>query len=117
MAGTLEQTEATRRDFTADVAHERRTPLASIAGYIEGLVHSVIPAQPETFHLVRREAVRLQRLVDDLQELSRAEAGLVPVHPRRVWARDLVEATATRLRPQFDDEKMALAVNVPSGLP
>ncbi len=117
MAETLERIEARRRDLIADVAHELRTPLASIAGYMEGLLDGVMPAQPETFHRAHREAIRLQRLVDDLQELSRAEAGQVPVHPRPVEVRGLTEAAATRLRPQFDDKDVALTVDVPRGLP
>ncbi len=84
---------------------------------MEGLLDGVIPTQPETFHRVHREAMRLQRLVDDLQELSRAEAGLVPLRPRRVEVRDLVEAAAARLRPQLDDKGVALAVDAAPGLP
>jgi signal transduction histidine kinase len=57
------------------VAHELRTPLASIQGYMEGLIDGVLPAKVATFQQVYREADRLQRLVHDLQELSRVEAG------------------------------------------
>jgi histidine kinase len=117
MAETLERVEERRRDLIADVAHELRTPLASIAGYMEGLVDGVIPAQPETFYRVHREAVRLQRLVEDLQELSRAEAGQVPMHRRRVEVRDLVESAVARLRPQFENKGVGLAAEVASGLP
>jgi len=117
MAETLEGVEERRRDLIADVAHELRTPLASIAGYMEGLLDGVIPPQPETFHRIHREAVRLQRLVADLQELSRAEAGQVPVHPRRLAVRDLVETAVARLRPQFEDKGVGLAAEVASGLP
>ncbi len=117
MAETLERVEEQRRDLIADVAHELRTPLASIAGYMEGLLDGVIPPEPETFHRVHREAVRLQRLVDDLQELSRAEAGQVQVHPRRVDVRDLVETTVARLRPQFEDKGVSLTTELTAGLP
>ena len=116
MAEGLEQVEERRRDLIADVAHELRTPLASIAGYMEGMLDSVIPAEPETFHRVQREAVRLQRLVDDLQELSRAEAGQVPIHRRQVVVRDLIETAVARLRPQFEDKGVGLAAELPQGL-
>jgi histidine kinase len=117
MAETLEGVEERRRDLIADVAHELRTPLASIAGYMEGLMDGVVLPEPETFHRVHREAVRLQRLVNDLQELSRAEAGQVPIHRRRVEIRDLVEAAVARLRPQFEDKGVALAAEVAAALP
>ncbi len=117
MAATLEQVERMRRDLVADVAHELRTPLASIDGYMEALIDGVVPAEPATFHRVRREASRLQRLVADLQELSRVEAGQLPIHQRPVAVRDLVDAAVGRLRPQFDDKEIALETDAAPGLP
>jgi len=117
MATTLEQVERLRRDLIADVAHELRTPLASLDGYMEALIDGVIPAEPETFHRIRREAARLQRLVADLQELSRVEAGQGRIHPRPVEVQELADAAAARLRAQFDDKGIALDVEVPPGLP
>ena len=117
MAATLEQVERMRRDLIADVAHELRTPLASIDGYMEALIDGVVPGEPETFQRVRREARRLQRLVADLQELSRVEAGQLPIQLRSVAVGDLVDAALGHLRPQFDDKDIALAADVPPGLP
>ena len=70
MAAQLEQVESMRRQLIGDVTHELRTPLTSIKGYMEGLVDGVLPSTPETFNQIYREADRLSRLVDDLQELS-----------------------------------------------
>jgi histidine kinase len=117
MAQTLQRVEEQRRDLIADVAHELRTPLASIAGYMEGMLDGVIPPEPETFHRIHRETERLQRLVGDLQDLSRAEAGKVPLHLRRVDVHTVIEATAARLRPQFDDKGVALEITTAAGLP
>lgn len=117
MAETLQHVEERRRDLIADVAHELRTPLASIAGYMEGMLDGVIPAEAEAFHRVHREAERLQRLVGDLQELSRAEAGQLPLHLRRVDVRALIDAAAARLRPQFDENEVELALEIRAGLP
>jgi histidine kinase len=117
MADALERIEERRRDLIADVAHELRTPLASIAGYMEGMLDGMIAPEPETFHRVHRETERLQRLVGDLQELSRAEAGRVPLHPRATEIQTLIEATAARLRPQFDDKGVTLDIEAPAGLP
>jgi histidine kinase len=74
MTAQLEQVELMRRQLIGDVTHELRTPLTSIKGYMEGLVDGVLPSTPETFDQIHREADRLSRLVDDLQELSRVEA-------------------------------------------
>jgi histidine kinase len=117
MAARLEQTESMRRDLIGNVAHELRTPLASIQGYMEGLIDGVLPAEPATFQQVYREADRLQRLVRDLQELSRVEAGAAELHLVPVPVARLVEATADRLGRQFEEKGVALAVEVPSDLP
>lgn len=117
MAATLEQTETMRRDLIANVAHELRTPLSSIKGYMEGLIDGVLPARPETYQQVYREADRLQRLVNDLQELSRVEAGAFELHYRPLSIAELVRQTAVRLQPQFDEKGVTLKLNLPPNLP
>ena len=77
MAHTLAQTEARRRQLIGDVAHELRTPLSSIKSVMEGLQDGILPPEPETFASVEQEVNRLQRLVGDLEELSKAEAGQI----------------------------------------
>ena len=74
MAEKLSQIESIRRRLIGDVSHELRTPLTAIKGSMEGLMDGVLPATDETFQQVHAEADRLNRLVDDLQELSRVEA-------------------------------------------
>ena len=117
MAAQLEQMEATRRELIGDVAHELRTPLASIKGSMEGLIDGVLPAEAPTFQQIYREADRLQRLVTDLQELSRVEAGAFELNLRRVAVGDLVQATLARLGRQFEEKGVALESAVPAGLP
>jgi signal transduction histidine kinase len=116
MAQALQQTEQRRMELIGDVAHELRTPLSSIKGVMEGLVDGVLPAEPSTFLDVQREVARLQRLVQDLQELSQAEAGRVRLDLRPVALGDLVHAAAGRLRPQFEDKNVCLHVDLPPGL-
>jgi two-component system sensor histidine kinase BaeS len=117
MAATLEQTEAMRRQLIGDVAHELRTPLTTIKGTAEGLIDGVLPADPETFHRIYKEADRLQRLVVDLQELSRVEAGAYQLALKPAQPGDLVAAVAERLGGQFDDKEVALVTDIPAGLP
>ncbi len=117
MAETLERTEERRLELIGDVAHELRTPLSSMKGVMEGLVDGVLTAEPATFLLVQREVARLQRLVHDLEELSRAEAGQIPLELRPVAPADLVRAAVDRLQPQFEDKAVSLQVDVPTDLP
>ncbi|NOX62768.1 MAG: HAMP domain-containing protein [Chloroflexi bacterium] len=117
MAAKLEQTEQRRMELIGDVAHELRTPLSNIKSVMEGLVDGVLPAEPETFLSVEREVMRLQRLVQDLQELSRAEAGQLALDRRRLRPAELVEAALARLRWQFEDKGVALVVEVSEDLP
>lgn len=117
MAATLEQTETMRRDLIANVAHELRTPLASIKGYMEGMMDGVLPAEPDTYQQIYHEADRLQRLVNDLQELSRVEAGAFELKRRPLAVAELVQQTASRLRPQFEEKEVSLTLDISSDLP
>ncbi len=117
MAGQLEQIELMRRRLIGDVTHELRTPLTTIKGSMEGLMDGILPATPETFQQIHQEADRLARLVDDLQELSRVEAGAYPLDLKPVRASDLVESTLRRLSRQFDEKGVTLSTDLPSDLP
>lgn len=117
MAQTLAETEERRRRLIGDVAHELRTPLANVRGVMEGLVDGVLPPEPATFHQVEREVSRLQRLVQDLEALSRAEAGQTLLEQEEVDPAQFIGDAAERLRPQFREKGVALAVHVPPDLP
>ena len=117
MAAALERTEEHRRELIGNVAHELRTPLSTIRGYMEGLIDGVLPPDATTFERVQREAERLQRLVSDLQELSHLEEGafaldLVPLAPDEV-----IQAVVARLRPQFEEKGLVLTLDLPPRLP
>lgn len=117
MAASLDQTEAMRRELIANVAHELRTPLSTIKGYMEGLMDGVLPADSGTYQQIHREADRLQRLVNDLQELNRVEAGAYDLESQPVAIVDLAQRMAARLRPQFAEKGVALVLDLPSDLP
>ena len=113
MAEALAETEDMRRQLMADVTHELKTPLAGIKGYMEGLEDGVIEATPGTFRIVHREAERMQRLVQDLEVLSRAEAGQMNIKPQRCAIEPLVNAVSERLRPQFVEKNVGLHITLP----
>jgi histidine kinase len=117
MAAQLEEVESMRRQLIGDVTHELRTPLTSIKGYMEGLVDGVLPSNPETFNQVQREAERLSRLVDDLQELSRVEARAYSIDIRPVAVSDLVLTTIKRLSPQATARHISLHPELPANFP
>lgn len=117
MAQQLEQTERKRVELMGDVAHELRTPLASIRSTMEGLVDGILPPEPNIFIGVQREVTRLQRLVQDLEELSRAEAGQIALDLHPADLSQLIQMAAERLRPQYADKGVALRVDIPSFLP
>ncbi len=117
MASRLQQTEARRLELIGNVAHELRTPLASIKGYMEGLIDGVLPVEAATFQQVYREADRLQRLVHDLQELSRVESGAYELDLRPIAPERLAGEVVDRLGRQFEEKGVALESDVPSDLP
>ncbi len=92
MAESLQRSEERQRRMVADVAHELRTPLANLRGYLEALKDGVLPASPELIASLHEEALLQQRIVDDLQDLAMAEAGAMTLHLTRV---DLVELAET----------------------
>ena len=117
MAQELAQTEERRRQLIGDVAHELRTPLSSIRGVMEGLQDGILPPEPKTFTSVEQEVNRLQRLVRDLEELSKAEAGQIPLEKERIDPAELVETVIFRLGQQFADKQVSLNTDIPPDLP
>src|SRR5688572_14987612 len=89
MSTELARSIKTRKQMTADIAHELRTPLSLILGHAEAVHDGVLPATRENFEIIREEATRLEHLVNDLRILSLADAGeltinLQPIEPRRL---------------------------------
>jgi signal transduction histidine kinase len=117
MAETLQATEQRRLDLISDVSHELRTPLSTIEGYMEGLIDGVVEPSEETWALVHAEAERLRRLVDDLQQLSRAETGRLALREESVSPQDTIQQAAGSLAPLFDAKGLILETEVPEGLP
>jgi two-component system sensor histidine kinase BaeS len=113
MAEQLEQVEDMRRRLIGDVAHELRTPLTAIKGYAEALMDGVLPASPETYQQIHAESERLNRLVDDLQELSRVEsrAAQLDIHP--VDSAVIIKTVMKRLQYQFDEKRITLTSSLP----
>jgi two-component system, OmpR family, sensor histidine kinase BaeS len=111
MAGRLATTERTRRRLLSDLAHELRTPLASIEATIEAVSDGVLPADQDTLDTLTEQSQRLDRLVGDLSAVSRAEERRLNLHPVLVSAWDLVSGAVTAARPRFEAKEISLAVD------
>jgi two-component system sensor histidine kinase BaeS len=98
MADAIAGNEEERRRLASDVAHELRTPLANLRGYVEAAQDGVMPADAALLASLHEEAVLLQRLVDDLQTLSLAEAHRLPLHLQPIDIKDIVAQASTAFR-------------------
>lgn len=101
MAGTLEAGEAQRTELIRNLAHEVRTPLTNLRGYLEGLQEGLFEADEETFEASRRQLARLERLLDDLSLLSRVESQQEQVTLERVALETICLASLQAVRPQY----------------
>ncbi len=117
MAEKLQQTESMRRQLIGDVSHELRTPLTAIKGSMEGLIDGVLPANADTYEQIHAEADRLNRLVDDLQELSRVESGAYRLDIRPLDLSTVARTVVKRLGAQSEARQISLQADIPAGLP
>lgn len=117
MAQTIATSEQRRVELIGDVAHELRTPLNNIKITMEGLIDQVLEADQTTFFDVQHEVSRLQRLVSQLEMLSRAESDQIILHKQSVDLNGLIAGVAARLHSQFEDKGVGLETAVSPNLP
>jgi signal transduction histidine kinase len=117
MADGLTRLEELRRNMVTDVAHDLRTPLSNIRGYLEALQDGVVDPKREVVDSLHEEAMLLTRLVDDLQELALAEAGQLKLERRPVAPADLVNRALEAVRAQTAAKGIALLADLPEDLP
>ena len=112
MVGELERSEQQRRNLTADIAHELRTPLHIIQGNLEGIIDGVYQPTPEHINNTLEETQLLSRLVNDLQTLSLAETGQLPLHPTRFLLADLI----ADLTSSFSAQAVSLGIDLTANI-
>lgn len=117
MSSDLARSQKVRRQMTADIAHDLRTPLSIILGHAEALSDGVLPPTPETLDMIHDEARRLSRLVDDLRLLSLAEAGELSLARRPAAPKSLLERAAMAHRPAAAQKQITLEVEAGTDLP
>lgn len=106
-----------RRQMTADIAHELRTPLSIILGHAEAVHDGVLPASAETFEIIREEAERLEHLVDDLRTLSMADAGELKLALRPYPPEKLLNDVQKIFAHQASQKNIALSTKIEPNLP
>ncbi|MEV5987192.1 ATP-binding protein [Streptomyces sp. NPDC052051] len=117
MADSLQAAEERQRRLTGDIAHELRTPLANVRGYLEAMVDGIVEPTPELLASLHEEALLQQRIVDDLRDLALAEAGALTYHRATVDLGDLLEACRTAHRGQADTAGVTLRVESAGPVP
>ncbi len=117
MSADLERSNQVRKQMTADIAHDLRTPLTVITGYLEGLRDGILKSTPERYEVLFNEARHLQRLVDDLRTLSLADAGELTMDRQRVAPGELLERLAQAFQHQASQQEVSLALQVEPSLP
>jgi signal transduction histidine kinase len=103
--------------MTADIAHELRTPLSVLMGYIETMRDGMLPPSQERFQTMFVEANQLQRLIDDLRLLSLADAGELSLHRQPADPEQLLATVAASYAQQAAQQQVALQVQAAAALP
>ncbi|TEU19353.1 MAG: hypothetical protein E3J21_04035 [Anaerolineales bacterium] len=116
MAGGLARLEELRRNMVTDVAHELRTPLSNIRGYLEALQDGVVEPEERIIDSLHEEAMLPNHLVDDLQELSLAEAGHLELERQPVALADIVDRAVEAVHPRAKAEGVTVQVDLPEDL-
>ncbi len=106
-----------RRQMTADIAHDLRTPLSVILGYTEALNDGKFVGDASIYAILHDEAQHLSRLIDDLRMLSLADAGELPLQRHKMPARELLERTAAAHRVKAEQKGVDLTVSAAADLP
>lgn len=113
MADSLQQAEINRRNLTADIAHELRTPLSVIQGNLRAMLDGVYPLEPAEIATIYDETRLLSRLVDDLRELALAEAGQLALRPQVVDIAALAHSAIDQFSAVAETRQISLDAALP----
>ena len=117
MASGLQRLEQLRKNMVSDIAHELRTPLSNIRGYLEAMRDGVVEPTPNLITSLYEETMLLNRMVDDLQELSLADAGQLRLERQPTDLAEVVHKSVIALQPQALAKGLKLKAELPLGLP
>jgi signal transduction histidine kinase len=117
MADGLQHVEQLRRNMVTDVAHELRTPLSNLRGYLEAMQDGVVQPSPENISSLHQEVMLLNHLVDDLQELALVEGSQLRLNQQPVQLGEEIDKTICITQPEADMKGISLKAEIPPDLP
>lgn len=113
MAEELEEKERLRKNVVSDVAHELRSPLAKSHAYLEAIREGEMEPSPQAIDTIYRNSQVLSKLVDELHNLSKAEAGQLQLDKKKVVLKDLIMRALNRLNQDLEEKKISLNIEIP----
>ncbi|MCB0911730.1 MAG: HAMP domain-containing protein, partial [Propionibacteriaceae bacterium] len=117
LADRLDTTEATRRQLTADLAHQLRTPIASLEATIEAIAEGVLPVDDQTVETLTGQSARLRRLIADLEVVSRAQERQLLLSTRPIAVAQLIDTAVASSRDRYRTAEVALTRSVATDTP
>ena len=117
MAEGLEEAERQRQSLTADIAHELRTPLSNIQGYLEAIRDGLVQPDPETIDTIHSQAIHLSHLVEDLRILAQVESGYLQLQLSSTLVEELLRSSVEAMRPRAETKGVTLALEADAALP
>lgn len=108
MASSLSDADRQRRQMTADVAHELRTPISIIRGRLEGIQDGIYSATPDQIATLLNETALLERLIEDLRLLALADAGQLPLHTESIAPAPLLRSVVQSFAQQAQSQGIDL---------
>ena len=112
MADSLARLEQLRKGMVSDLAHELRTPLTNLRGYLEGLSDGVIEPAEETFRMLEGEMLRLVHLVDDLQQLTKADAAKAFLRRQKLAVSDILRQILPLFEQRYQAKNLELQIDI-----
>jgi two-component system, OmpR family, sensor histidine kinase BaeS len=117
MSAELARSINARKQMTADIAHELRTPLSLILGHAEAVHDGVLPPSTDNFEIIREEATRLEHLINDLRMLSLADAGELSMQMETLEPQRLIQEVSSRYQYQAQKKNITFALDIAPDLP
>ncbi|PKB80634.1 MAG: hypothetical protein BZY88_08275 [SAR202 cluster bacterium Io17-Chloro-G9] len=117
MAGSLQRAEEQRRNLVADVAHELRTPLSNIQGYLEALKDGLIKPDAGTLDTIHQQVLHLARLVEDLRLLAQAEGGALDLNLEPNSLQEVLSRSVEAFRTRAEAKGVGLSLQISTGQP
>ncbi len=117
MADSLEKVEHQRRNLVADVAHELRTPLSNIQGYLEAVKDGLLQPDSATIEIIYQQVLQLAHLVEDLRLLALAEAGALRLNRELDSLADVLHGSVEAVRPRAEAKGVAVSLDAQPEFP